>query len=60
MKKVLIIAGPTASGKSSLALDLAQRLNGVIINGDSIENPVDGLVQETVEFTGTGPLYLRL
>jgi hypothetical protein len=31
-----------------------------IINGDGIENPVDGLVQETVEFTGTGPLYLRL
>lgn len=30
-----------------------------IINGDGIENPVDGLVQETVDFTGTGPLYLR-
>ena len=37
MKKVLIIAGPTASGKSSLALALAQRLNGVIINGDSMQ-----------------------
>ena len=32
----------------------------VIINGDGIENPVDGLVQETIDFTGTGPLYLRL
>ncbi len=31
-----------------------------IINGDGIESPVDGLVQETVEFTGTGQLYLRL
>ena len=31
-----------------------------IINGDGIENPVDGLVQETVDFTGTGPLYIRL
>jgi hypothetical protein len=31
-----------------------------IINGDGIENPVDGLVQETVDFTGTGPLYLRI
>jgi hypothetical protein len=31
-----------------------------IINGDGIESPVDGLVQESVEFTGTGPLYLRL
>ncbi len=32
----------------------------VIINGDGIENPVDGLVQETIDFTGTGPLYLRV
>jgi len=31
-----------------------------IINGEGIENPVDGLVQETVDFTGTGPLYIRL
>ncbi len=31
-----------------------------IINGDGIENPVDGLVQETVDFTGTGPLYIRM
>ena len=31
-----------------------------IINGDGIENPVDGLVQETIDFTGTGPLYLRM
>lgn len=31
-----------------------------IISGDGIENPVDGLVQETVDFTGTGPLYVRI
>ena len=31
-----------------------------IINGDGIESPVDGLVQESVEFTGTGPLYIRM
>ena len=31
-----------------------------IINGDGIENPVDGLVQETVDLTGTGPLYIRM
>jgi hypothetical protein len=31
-----------------------------IINGDGIENPVDGLVQETIDFTGTGPLYVRM
>jgi len=31
-----------------------------VINGDSIEAPVEGLIQEAVDFTGTGPLYLRL
>jgi len=33
----LIVAGPTASGKSALALALAQRLNGIIINADSMQ-----------------------
>ena len=33
--KIIIIAGPTASGKSSLALDLAKKYNGIIINADS-------------------------
>ncbi len=31
-----------------------------VINGDGIEAPVDGLVQEAVDFTGTGPLYIRI
>ncbi len=31
------IAGPTASGKSALALDLARRLNGTLINADSMQ-----------------------
>jgi tRNA dimethylallyltransferase len=33
----LIVAGPTASGKSALALDLAERLNGTIVNADSMQ-----------------------
>lgn len=33
----LIIAGPTCSGKSALALDLAMRLGGTIINADSMQ-----------------------
>ena len=33
--KIIIIAGPTASGKSSLAFDLAKKYNGIIINADS-------------------------
>ena len=32
---MVVIAGPTASGKSALALGLAQELNGMLINADS-------------------------
>jgi tRNA dimethylallyltransferase len=35
--KALLIAGPTASGKSALALRLAQKHDGVIINTDSMQ-----------------------
>lgn len=37
MKKVLVIAGPTASGKSAFAIEVAKRLNGIVISGDSIQ-----------------------
>lgn len=33
----MIIAGPTASGKSALALALAQRLGGTVINADAMQ-----------------------
>jgi tRNA dimethylallyltransferase len=35
--KVVILAGPTASGKSSLALDLALEFGGEIVNADSMQ-----------------------
>jgi tRNA dimethylallyltransferase len=35
--RVILIAGPTASGKSALALALAERLGGVIVNADSMQ-----------------------
>jgi tRNA dimethylallyltransferase len=35
--KAVLIAGPTASGKSALALDLAQKTGGVVINTDSMQ-----------------------
>jgi len=35
--KVLIIAGPTAVGKTALSLDLARQFNGEIISGDSMQ-----------------------
>jgi tRNA dimethylallyltransferase len=34
---VLVIAGPTASGKSALAIAVARALNGVVINCDSMQ-----------------------
>ena len=33
--KIIVIVGPTAVGKTALAIDLAQALNGEIISGDS-------------------------
>ena len=35
--KAILIAGPTASGKSALALAIAERIGGVIINADSMQ-----------------------
>ena len=35
--KAVLIAGPTASGKSALALALAQKTGGVVINADSMQ-----------------------
>jgi len=35
--KVIVITGPTASGKSSLAVDLARLFEGEIINADSMQ-----------------------
>lgn len=37
MKKVLVIVGPTAVGKTDLSLHLAKQFNGEIISGDSIQ-----------------------
>ena len=37
MPPLVVIAGPTASGKSALALALAQQINGVIVNADSAQ-----------------------
>jgi tRNA dimethylallyltransferase len=35
--KTILIAGPTASGKSALALELAEKLDGTIVNADSMQ-----------------------
>ena len=36
-KKIILLAGPTASGKSKLAIQLAKKMNGEIINADSMQ-----------------------
>lgn len=37
MKDAILIAGPTASGKSALALELARRTGGCVVNTDSMQ-----------------------
>ena len=35
--KIILISGPTASGKSSFAIKFAKKVNGEIINADSMQ-----------------------
>ena len=35
--KIILLSGPTASGKSSLAIKIAKKINGEIINADSMQ-----------------------
>ena len=35
--KIILIFGPTASGKSSFAIKVAKKINGEIINADSMQ-----------------------
>ncbi|MCI8383515.1 MAG: tRNA (adenosine(37)-N6)-dimethylallyltransferase MiaA [Clostridia bacterium] len=37
MEKVIVICGPTASGKTSLSIELAKKINGEIISADSMQ-----------------------
>ena len=37
LNKVLVVAGPTASGKSDLAVDVAEEFGGIVINADSMQ-----------------------
>lgn len=44
MNRIYIVVGPTASGKTKLAIDLAEEINAEIVNADSLqvykENPI--------------------
>ena len=35
--KIILIAGPTASGKSDFAVKIAKKVDGEIINADSMQ-----------------------
>lgn len=35
MNKILIVSGPTATGKTKLAIELAEKFNGELVNADS-------------------------
>ena len=37
MSKIILISGPTASGKSSFAIKLAKKIKGEIVNADSMQ-----------------------
>ena len=37
MPPIIVIAGPTASGKSKLALEMAAALGGRVVNADSMQ-----------------------
>ena len=37
MKKILVITGPTAVGKTKLSIELAKKYNGEIINADAVQ-----------------------
>jgi tRNA dimethylallyltransferase len=49
--KNIVISGPTASGKSSLALLIAQKYDGIIINADSMQ------IYQEIPIITAQPLY---
>ena len=61
MIRILVIAGPTASGKTALAVALARRLGGEIVNADSqqVVRGLDvGTAKPTVEERAAVPHHL--
>ena len=61
MEKVIVIAGPTASGKTALAVELAKKINGEVISCDSMQIYKDmsiGTAKPTAEEMDGVPHYL--
>lgn len=61
MVKIIVVCGPTAAGKSSLAIALAERLNTVILSADSRQVYQDfniGTAKPSLEEQAIIPHYL--
>jgi len=59
--KVIVIAGPTASGKTSLSIDLAKKIDGEIVSSDSMQIYKDmtiGTAKPTIQEMDGIPHYL--
>ncbi|MCK8617320.1 tRNA (adenosine(37)-N6)-dimethylallyltransferase MiaA [Fructobacillus sp. M158] len=59
--KLVVIAGPTASGKTALAMDLADQYNGEIVSADSMQvyqNLSIGTAKADAEELKRGPQHL--
>ena len=50
-KKIILLFGPTASGKSKLAIDIAKKFNAEIINADSMQ------VYKEIKILSARPTY---
>lgn len=71
MKKLLVIIGPTASGKTSLSIKLAKRYNGEIVSADSMQiyrgmniatakpsqDEMDGIKHHLIDFLDYDKVY---
>ena len=52
-EKVIVVCGPTASGKTALSIELAKKINGEIISADSMQIYKDmniGTAKPTLSF----------
>ena len=70
-KKVIVIMGPTAVGKTALGVQLAKQYNGEVINGDSLqvyrtldigtakvtEEEMDGVVHHLIDIVDPAAPY---
>ncbi|MEE3332718.1 MAG: tRNA (adenosine(37)-N6)-dimethylallyltransferase MiaA [Ruminococcus sp.] len=69
--KLIVIAGPTASGKTSLAVELAKKYNGEVVSADSMQiyknmsiatakptaEEMSGIKHHMIDFLDPGKIY---